>query len=108
MADSRLAESQRAREIGGVPEVGVNVRQHAPKSVKLGGGDAHAELGKVTFQKGLHELVAPADAIRLAARQVCRREPATAPVAPESAVSKFVQTKSCQLDRLDSAGERLR
>ena len=67
-AHGGLVDGEGARQFGGVPNLAVVVGDPVPKTPGGDGGDGHAQLRHVPFQRGLEELPPPRQLVGLGAR----------------------------------------
>ena len=79
-AHGGFVDRQRAGQFGGVPHLAVIVRDHVPEAAQRQGGNGHAQLRQVAFEKRLEKLPPPRERIRFGARGEGQGESAAQPV----------------------------
>jgi len=81
---------------------------HRPEAKERRSGNANAQLREIALEKCQDELLAPAEAVRLAAGQIRNGESTATPVFPESTLADLLKTESTDGNRLDTPGETFR
>jgi len=58
-ANRGLVDGEGARQFGGIPNLAVAMGEHIPETPERNGGNGHAKLRQVPFQKSLDKLPPP-------------------------------------------------
>jgi len=106
-AGCHIRESQRRRQLRGVPDLAVHVGQHRPKPLELGWGRLDTEAPQIPLEKGVDEVVPPGGAVLVRRGQIRQRKPAPLPQRRQVLGADFLQMEPGHVDELDPPGEGL-
>ena len=106
-AGRAFARTERPRELRGVPDLAVPVRDHHPEPPERLGRDANAQLGEIALQEGADEVVEPVGCVLVVGGEEGAREAAPQPEVAPTRRPDFFQVEAGERDQPDPAGQRL-
>ena len=107
MADRAPADAESACELRGVEQTALMVCEHGPQSPQRLGRDARAQLRYVALEVGADEVLAPAQADRVVARQEAVREAAPDPELVQRSLSHLGEVEGGEFNERDPPGQAL-
>ena len=101
-----FVDAKGAGGIGGVPNLSMVMRHHAPKTVQRRGGRAQSQLRQIAFEEGLQKLPSPREGVGITASRKREREAAPEPMAGLRAGAEIGEAEARQRHGFDAARKR--
>ena len=101
-----LGYTQRASQLGAIPNLCMIVSQHVPEAQQHLRSDADPSLREIALQKGLNKISAPCGTVCVRRRQKRQREAAPQPVHGLRLDANLGQTEPAHAHRFNAARQR--